>query len=289
LRKNFQDENFLFTVIFFVGLFSNTLFGQSQLLDANNVKAWISPNFRLFARPNDPSSVGFFAPANEFPLKSTIKDAEFWMGGIDAGGNLKISTYIDWLKMDSLGFGPVDPTTFSSLPNAILWNRVWKVTKTEIDLFKADFLDGQFNFPIPQAILRWPGRGNIHFEAENGFPLPTPFQRLAPFFDTNFDNIYNPFDGDYPTAELAETPDQICWTVFNSTTKQFSTAFEIQLLAYSYNCPNTILNNTIFTKHKFVNRGFDRIDSTTCGFWVDFNIGGAKDDRVGCDSIHKVF
>jgi hypothetical protein len=44
-----------------------------------------------------------------------------------------------------------------------------------------------------------------------------------------------------------------------------------------------VVNNTIFTSHKFINRGTDNTDSLFVGMWVDIDLGCYQDDYVGCN------
>ncbi|MFK7775641.1 MAG: T9SS type A sorting domain-containing protein, partial [Saprospiraceae bacterium] len=58
---------------------------------------------------------------------------------------------------------------------------------------------------------------------------------------------------------------------------------EIQLTAWAFSCTdNMILNNSVFTSHKIINRAQDFLDSTYVGMFLDFDLGCYTDDYVGC-------
>ena len=122
--------------------------------------------------------------------------------------------------------------------------------------------------------------------------MPNTPQGLAPFSDQNNDGIYNPDDGDYPLPEGVATnniPRHIIWGTFNDAGTNHTQSsgeklnIEVQLTAYSFYCnEDEILNNTIFTSHKIINRGNETLDSLIFTKFVDFNIGCFTDDYIGC-------
>ena len=62
-----------------------------------------------------------------------------------------------------------------------------KLTKSEIDNHITNYSDP--NYQVPEAIISWPAHGDIAL-GQN--------YNLAPYIDVNDNNIYDPYNGDYP-------------------------------------------------------------------------------------------
>ena len=271
---------------------------QSSIdLHGNNIQARIQGAGDLFTDhvnaqfiPN-PGPPGTLSPA-------TIFAAGIWMGGVDPGVNLKIAA-VDYRSNTKFDYTP-GPLTFDGVTEAFTcsnWDRHFRVTGDEIAAFRSAL-------PLSEAelinqyrdIAGWPGRGNPHFASVWGFDLPTTGQALAPFNDNNFNGLYEPLDGDYPVVQLRGfldfVPAEIVWCVFNdqnggaphSNSGGKALQVEMQLTAWAFNCSDQpVLNNTIFTSHKIINRATERLDSTFLGIWVDVDLGCYQDDYIGCN------
>jgi len=271
---------------------------QSQLdIKGNNIKARILNGGDLFTDLNS----GQFIPNPGPPgssRPSTIFAAGLWMGGVDPGGNLKLAT-VDYRSNSRFDYtaGPLDQNGITEAFTCANWDRHFRVTDDEIAAFQAalPLTAAQLKSQFP-TIAGWPGLGNPFFSDIYGFNLPANNQDLAPFFDFNSDAIYNPLNGDYPAVFLRGispfVPAEIIWCVFNdqngggphSSSNGKAFQMEIQLTAWAFNCPTSgVENNTIFTSHKFINRGTENVDSTFIGMWVDIDLGCSLDDYVGCN------
>src|SRR5690606_7777908 len=67
------------------------------------------------------------------------------------------------------------------------YNRLWKVTSSEVNAHIAGYMNE--GYVVPSPILSWPGNGNTdNGEAAN----------LAPYIDANSNGVYDPENGDYP-------------------------------------------------------------------------------------------
>ena len=116
-----------------------------------------------------------------------------WIGGVDAGGQLKIAamTYRQGnFSQPGVDFwpGPINQQTVDVEPATCnKYDRHWKLNKEEV----AEFIERRNTngYNIPEAILNWPGNGDAANNEEHF---------LAPFFDEDNDGIYNPHAGDYP-------------------------------------------------------------------------------------------
>ena len=148
--------------------------------------------------------------------------------------------------------------------------------------------------------MSWPAVGNPFFRQYNGFDLLHYNHTLAPFFDANQDGKYTPQYGDYPLPENVSNqtiPALTTWCIFNDNGGLHTAALrstplqaEVHLTTWAFDCDtNLLLNRTVFTSHKVINRGLTPIDSMSIGFWTDFDIGCPDDDAIGCSPSTHTF
>ncbi len=287
-------------------LFASALFAQpcaaptaSADLEANRIRARIGAGGNLFNDGVDGAFIPLDPPGSNNP--TTVYTASLWMAGVDPAGNLKI-TAPDYGP--GLWTGPLSPDGTTTAGDCANWDRVFLVDGQSIQNMLSQLpnltpseLRIQFS-----DVAGWPAKGNPFFTSIHGFDLPQTPQALAPFYDANGDNQYNPLDGDYPAVVLQGkapfVPAQIAWTVFNDVGAGNNgvpqgTAFlgmEIQLTAWGFDCAaSPVLNNTVFTSHKLIYRGFDPIDSLQIGIFTDFDLGCYLDDYQGCSPERNAF
>ncbi|MBV6441547.1 MAG: hypothetical protein EPGJADBJ_03233 [Saprospiraceae bacterium] len=262
------------------------------VLSGNDIQARIQANGSLFS-----DGSFFYKPNPNANNPSTIYAASLWLGGIDPGGNLKLSVG-DYGSGQAAG--PLNDDGTTSPDICADWDRLFRVYGADVAAFLADLpmLTGNPAAAIAQYkdIMGWPGQGNPYFAAIWGFDLPFSTAGLAPFYDADNDGTYDPLDGDFPAVLLRNkapfVPATIVWTVFNDSNSSISLSFrmETQLTAWEFNCPDQpVLNRSVFTSHKMIYRGTDLIDSCFAGIWVDFDLGCYTDDFVGCDTARDVF
>lgn len=271
---------------------------QSQIdIQGNNIKARILNGGDLFTDLTDGQFFPNPGPPGT-PSPSTIYAAGLWMGGVDPGLNLKLATsdYRSDQKYDYTA-GPLNLDGTTDEFTCSNWDKHFRVTGAEIAAFRAalpltaDELKAQF-----PGIAGWPATGNPYFKEIWGYDLPLTSQGLAPYYDEVSFGEYNPLMGDYPAVLLRGfapfVPAEIVWCVFNdqnggaphynSGGKQFNA--EIQLTVWAFDCADQpVINNTLFTSHKIINRGLETIDSTHLGIWVDVDLGCYLDDYIGCN------
>lgn len=272
---------------------------QSQIdLHSNNIKARILGNGYLF---NDGIDGQFIPNANPIDLSgpSTIYKAGIWIAAVDPAGNLKLNV-ADYSSAGGYAAGPLNGAGITDEFSCANWDRHFRVTAEEIAAFLAGppATEAQAIAQYP-GIMGWPARGNSTFINVWGFDLPANNFDLAGFVDANLNGLYEPLSGDYPAVQLQGkapfVPAEIIWCVFNDQKGGASTNFtplqvEIQLTAWSFQCPNeNVLNNTVFTSHKIINRSAERMDSTYVGLWIDFDLGCYFDDYVGCNPASNSF
>jgi len=225
---------------------------------------------------------------------NTIFAGAVWMGGYDAGGNLYVAAQTYRSNGNDYWAGPIDVSSGTPVVNSCAnFDKIWKVKRWAIDQHLADYNDnGVIDGPTDLSLLTWPGRGNPQFAAQMGFALPVN-EDLAPFYDRNGDGNYQPLDGDYPVFEHGNSnalAEEILWSVFNDMGNLHTQSngqalkIEVQQTAYLFSCNNDpLLNNTLFVKHKVINKSGRDYHDYYYGMWTDFDLGCGIDDYFGTD------
>jgi hypothetical protein len=200
---------------------------------------------------------------------------DLWIGGVDNGGQLRLTaqTYrqggVDYWP------GPVSDSIYHNDVDMAGWDRVWKINKTEIDDHIANYNSG--TYIMPDAIENWPAHGDISKgQAPN----------LAPFIDVDNDGQYIPLNGDYPDI----MGDQTVYIIKNdmgdihTESDGEQIGLEIHIMFYAYRCDNyPELNHTVFVKTTLFNRRNYNLNNTYIGTWTDMDLGYYFDDYVGCN------
>jgi hypothetical protein len=280
---------------------------KSQIdLNINNVRArllgggdiWWDLNDGKYVVPNVPVGV---------PPVSSIFAGGIWIGGIDAGGNLKTACTLyrraadnDWWPGPLDAEGTVDAKTCSN------WDKHFVVYGKDIDLYKSLYQDAQkdasgrvtdpsFIDQIPLSIKGWPSKGNPYFTEVHGFPLPANVKVFADFWDADGSNSYDPLGGDYPKIrvrlcdEVPQYADQMIFWIFNDAGGPHTQSngqpvrMEVQVQAFAY-ATNDEINNMTFMAYRLANRASQDIDSTYFAVWTDPDLGCYLDDYIGCDN-----
>src|SRR5574337_903060 len=156
-------------------------------LDINNVRTtimtggdmWWDLQSAKYEVPKDGGAHSIFAGA-------------LWIGGLDAGGQLKVAAMTYRQTGNDFWPGPLDTAAVSiDATTCTVFDRHWKITRKEVE----DFVEWNANpsvnpnFSVPLAIQTWPG---------NGDPSLNQGRYLAPFVDVDGDGVYNWSAGDYP-------------------------------------------------------------------------------------------
>ncbi len=212
-----------------------------------------------------------------------------WIGGLDAGGQLKVAamTY----RQSGVDFwpGPLDTTNASvNIDVCNKYDRIFQITRTEVD----NFVVG--GGPITSNISEWPG---------NGDPSLGQALRLAPFVDVNNDGVYDPTTGDYPGYDVFNDAKKnnlgVCETklygdftlfwIYNdkgnihSESQGVPIGAEVRAQAFAFKT-NDDINNMTFYSYEIHNRSSFQINKTYFTIWVDADLGYYLDDYVGCDT-----
>lgn len=260
--------------------------------------------------------------AYEIPKGSGLKviySGGLWMGGVDFNDQIKIASNL-FRQGNDFWTGPLTTTPGTGNPaerirdygpaevssqTCLKYDKFFPTTRQEIVTFNAWYLaklqgiDGDLfpGYSIPQSILNWPAHGDVSI-GEDFY--------LAPFYDrpdldgvTN--GIYDPEnDGDYPYYDINGDltcandrtvtlyGDQNFWWVFNdrgsihTETGGEPIGMEIHAQAFAF-ATNDEVNDMTFYNYEVINRSTQTLYNTYFGQFVDPDIGGSKDDFVGCD------
>jgi hypothetical protein len=221
---------------------------------------------------------------------SSIFAGSLWIGGLDAGGQLKVAAMTYRQNGNDFWPGPLDTTTVSiDGTTCTAFDKHWKILRKDVDDFLL-YTQGQApaGYSVPLVIQTWPGNGDASLGQGH---------YLAPFVDVDGDGFYNWTVGDYPaydeTGQLGCSKfqlfgDQSLWWVFNdkgnvhSETGAASIGLEIQAQAFAFST-NDEINNMTFYQYKIINRSTVALNNTYFGQWTDADLGDYQDDYVGCD------
>lgn len=271
-------------------------------LSINNVRARLLNGGDMWWDFSDGRYVVPNVPAGQTAVSSLYAGA-VWLGGFDDGGNLKLAAQTYRSAGNDYWPGPLEEgsgeTTNDICSN---WDIHFSVYGAEIYDHIAKFnADGFDCGNVSNNLKKWPGQGNPHFADFFGWELPN--QPLAPFYDYNDDDIYNPCDGDFPIIEVrgctpgtisgASIADQMTFWIYNDNgnihtqTTGDPIRMEIQVQAFGYATADEV-NNMTFYRYNLINRANSPIDSTYFTMWVDGDLGCALDDYVGSDTTRSL-
>ncbi|MCC6818803.1 MAG: hypothetical protein IT245_07930 [Bacteroidia bacterium] len=262
---------------------------QSADLDINNVRTRILNGGDMWWDLNNPKYEIPKVSDAQSVRKHSLFSGALWIGGLGRGdGNLRMAAMTYRQRGNDFWPGTLDMNDVSTDPSRCeSWDKMFKVTRE--DLLKQQ---NSANADVTQSLLEWPAYGNPN----------TPFSsdqtsELAPYFDVDGVPGYNPLQGDYPVLDderpddknlPKDQPDQMIWFVYNdrgnvhSETGGIPIGLELQTTAFAFQT-NDEINNMTFYRTTIVNRGFESLDKTYFGEWVDADLGNYSDDYVGCD------
>jgi hypothetical protein len=258
-------------------------------LEVNNIRSCIYAYGNMWH--NDSTNEA----ACEFPRgsgKHVGYSTSFWIGAKDGTGNLRVSARgYRSLQTSEFWPGPLDANNAIDSNTSKLWNRVWRVTRLQIDSARVAYSTANWS-AVPSSIRDWPARGNAEARGANNLPIPNlqqSGQNYAPFVDANGDGLYNYKNGDYPKIK----GDAMLWTAFNNArwpsneSGTMSLPVEVHLAAYGY-ARGTVADNIQFYEYRIINKGVQTLDSTRFGIWADMDLGYYNDDYMGFDSSRRM-
>lgn len=233
-------------------------------------------------------------PRYEIPKGSgrhSLFAASLWIGGTDASGQMRVAAqtyrqdgYDFWPGPLVQGTGAVDDAICSK------WNKMFKITKAEIEAFRAAYELSKstgvvLDMGLYPNVASWPAfgtdaDGNNVTADMNGKTI-----YMAPFEDVDGNLAYEPSAGDYPKIR----GDQAIWWVINdkgnahTSTGAEPIGVELHIMAFAFTAANAI-NNMTFYDQIVINRSALVLNQTYMGQWIDADLGYFKDDYVGCDT-----
>ena len=250
-------------------------------LDVNNVRTTIMGGGDMWW---DLADAQYEIPKGS--KKNSMFAGALWIGGVDDGGQLKVAamTY----RQDGNDFWPgplnVNNATISA-DECVTWDKHFKLDRSEVEEYVARFATDP-TYVIPNSILEWPAHGDETLGQD---------EFLAPFFDANGNDLYEPYDGDYPDYNITGTNDnarlfgdQTLFWIFNdkgnihTETEAEPLGLEIHAQAFGFTADNEV-NDMTFYNYKVINRSTLPLNDTYFGQWVDPDLGYYLDDYVGCD------
>ncbi|GAB4402463.1 MAG: hypothetical protein OHK0039_00500 [Bacteroidia bacterium] len=268
----------------------------SRQLDINNVRCLLHNGGDMWW-----DLVG--DPRYEVPKGSnrhSMFASSLWIGGLDDAGQLRIAaqTY----RQSGIDFWPGPLTGGANGGNASTnsetcerFDRMFRINKTEIDAFRADWSDGTLDNPQDYPnVMNWPGIGaDIGLDKDaDGFLLEAfrsdgSILYAAPFVNVDSDPFsYDPSAGDFPEID----GDQAIWWIINdkgnvhTETGGEPIGIEIHMLAFAFTTANAV-NDMTFYRQTVINRSSQALNQTFLGQWVDSDVGKFNDDYVGCDTL----
>jgi len=255
------------------------MFDAVNRIDINNISAdftssgRIGWNIDLHVKPQFeiPKGSGTYTLFTQVP----------WIGGIANDYSLHFAGE----RFNQIGrdywFGPVSADSSVYQQEQEKWNRVWRLSKTEIDHHK-----NNWNIPgyhTPEVIENWPAHGDISLGQE---------WFIAPFVDLNNNGIYEPHLGEYPRIR----GDQALYLIFNdhrgihTETGGNILGVEIRAMAYAFDNPSdSALHHSLFINYQAINRSELTYNWLYFGFFTDFDIGYHLDDYIGSDTSLQAY
>jgi len=223
---------------------------------------------------------------------NSIFAGSLWIGGLDAGGQLKVAAQTYRQNGNDFWPGPLDTINVTvGADQCLKYDQHFQVYLKDVEQFTGWYAhpsDPQYaGYSVPASITNWPWEGD---------PTQNQAHYLAPFYDNNGDGVYSPGDGDYPFFDLSGNlpcgwklyGDVDLWWVFNdkgnihTETNAQSIGLEVQAQAFAFST-NDEINNMTFYKYKIINRSSYAMQHTWFGQWIDMDLGKYDDDYVGCD------
>lgn len=246
---------------------------QSNIIDLNEIKLYIDNEGTLAF-----NGIESMHQAPKSGDVGCIYAASIWIGAMDDDGDLHLAAQTYRQSGSDFWPGPI-ATNYSSAYDE-RYNRTWVIKKTTIQ----DHIDNweSAGYVVPDIIAEWPAMG----DTTNGEP-----KYLAPFYDYNVNDIYDPENGDYPIIR----GDEALYFILNDARELHASSggeplqIEIHGMAFQIDTTESFLNQNIFVNYSIFNRSDNNYTNLYFGTWFDFDIGYGLDDYIGSDSLLNLF
>lgn len=244
-------------------------------------------------------------PASGVTPVSSLFTGALWFTGLDNGGNLKCASQTYRNQGHDFYTGPLSGLYGDvNFDVCKTYDEHFEVFATEIsELIALYNAAGGNDIPsadIPENVLKWPGKGNPYY-LENETDKYYNEGSLAPFFDVDGNNIYDPRKGDYPIIGVKDEfgvvqptyADQMIFWVINDNgqihgrTGGAVIGVQVNCLAFAYATANA-LNDMTFYTFEIIKKSPNPLFETYMGIFVDPDLGDATDDFIGCDTVRDI-
>ncbi len=229
----------------------------------NNITVDLGLGNQFFPHKNNNTSGIYYN--DSIPVVYTM--ANFYEG-------LSVSSF-DTLGMNSSMFEPQflpGPYTTNGMYTDLVsdrYNRGFFVTREMIEDHLDSLANGTANYVAPHGIRNWPAHGDVSLgQAEI----------LAAFVDINANNIYEPYQGDYPSIY-----GDYCFFSITHDNPNTSHSASIETHSYKYwfDCDTSeSYENTIFNKSLYFSR-VENFGIFRLGTYADQDLGYYNNDYIG--------
>lgn len=249
-----------------------------MLFHANNITCQAAFDDNDFSDYSSPSDSSYLVAG----AGTTVYSTALLLAAEDINGQLE-AHYGHY--MSTCAAGPITNLTDYTQVEKDKWQRVWKVSRAQIDAHIQAFSAGDPSYHIPEAILHWPG---------NGDPAKGQHAQLARYMDLNGNGIYEPALGEYPLI----LGDQCVLSIYNDMNADMDLLFssaatklgaEILEYLYAFDCPtDSALQNTLFLHYEIHRTAPISLYNTYVGHFVDIDINNAMNDYVSTDPVRGI-
>ncbi len=280
----FMKNVLLIVSVFLVSVANaQTPFTTHDSINANNINA------RIMVHGDMWWDIATQQQKCEFP-KGSGKHVGFagalWLSGYDQSNKLHVAAQTYRQDGNDYWPGPLDNGGNLDYATSAQWAKIWKVTRAEINQYKAIVYHTTAN--TPSSILTWPAKGNAYARGKDSAVLVID-RDMAPFVDLNGDGKYQPLKGEYPAIKGEQT----LWWVFSDNgpthaqTKGDPLKVEVQAMAYAYK-RGTLIDNVVYYDYTLLNRSANDYHDFRLALWDDVDLGYYLDDFIGFDSVRRM-
>ncbi|MBK8442347.1 MAG: T9SS type A sorting domain-containing protein [Sphingobacteriales bacterium] len=251
----------------------------------------------MFSNNTEDTLGSYQVPKSAPQTHNAIYAGSLWISALDEYNNQHIAAELyRKSSIDGSSINDYFPGTLAT--NGVYlceeFDRHWTVYGNDISDFITQFNNNLITdiSQVPASIAQWPGRNNPYF---SDFQLPSD-KDLAPFYDTNHDQIYNPLDGDYPVV-YSDTEgsytDQMVWHIVNdgngehTQTKGLPLGIEVGITAFAFATDDAI-NNDTFYHYEVRNFSGNTYNDVSVGHYIDVDLGFYLDDFIGFYPKHQI-
>lgn len=239
---------------------------------------------------------------------SSIYAGGLWMGGLSTDQTLKLAA-VKFREGNDYWPGPLtnDGTAEVSTATCVEYDNFMVTLRQDSERHRLYFDMLNSGATAEDIEDRFPGGYSIpsyfHNYKAHGNTAMLQDYYLAPFYNYDDNEEYDPTKGDYPWYDFLreidcanrkredQIPlfgDQTFYWIFNDKgnihTESTGAAIgmEIRAQAFAFTS-NDEINNMTFLNYVLINQGTQRLTETYFGSYIDPDLGNAIDDFVGCD------